>query len=214
MGRSAALDVAISLVDQPGAVRYASRSPLPTGVGLLLRLATREPGALRSAEEMTGQSPAALQAAAGFFIEQILFHPRADCYRILGASAGAPRTELRQHMVLLIKWLHPDGREQRVARADLDRGIFINRVTLAWEQLKTDERRAAYDRSLSENVAEKAKGRRRRRRARYKASGPKLPRKRSEDGPSKKGGFRRLIIYPLERESLLSRVLTYLRVRI
>ena len=170
MARSAALDVAVTLVEHPAAVRQASCSPLPGGMGLLLQVATRAPGALRSAQAMTGRSPEALQAAAGFYIEQILFHPQADYYRTLGASSGAPRSELRRNMALLIKWLHPDGREQRGLRSDLDRGIFIHRVTQAWEQLKTEEGRAAYDRTLSEKVTERKRWRSRRRRLSDKAA--------------------------------------------
>ena len=213
MARSAALDVAVTLVEHPAAVRHASSSPLPGGVGLLLQVATREPDALRSAEAMTGRSPGALQAAAGFFIEQILFHPQADYYRTLGASAGAPRSELRRHMALLIKWLHPDSREQRTSRSDLDRGIFIHRVTQAWEHLKTDERRTAYDRSLSEKMTERKRWRSRRRRVSSKAGRPERRRRSINGMTGQKGGFRRLIMHHLKGESLLSRMFTYLWVR-
>jgi hypothetical protein len=214
MARSAALDVAVTLVEHPAAVRQASCSPLAGGMGLLLQVATREPDALLSAQAMTGRSPGALQAAAGFYIEQILFHPQADYYRTLGASAGAPRSELRRNMALLIKWLHPDGREQRASRSDLDRGIFIHRVTQAWEHLKTDERRAAYDRTLNDKVTERKRWRRsHRRRVSHKAGRPE--RRRSSYGKSgQKGRFRRLIMVHFAGESLLSRMFTYLRVRI
>lgn len=210
MARSAALDIAVTLMEHPAAVRQASCLPLPGGVGLLLQVATREPGALRSAQSMTGRSPEALQAAAGFYIEQILFHPQADYYRTLGASTGVPRSELRRNMALLIKWLHPDGREQRASRSDLDRGIFINRVTQAWENLKTEERRAAYDRSLSEKLTERNRWRSRRRRASSKAGRPER-RRSSVNG---KTGFRRLIMVQFEGDSLLRRMFTYLWVRI
>ena len=214
MARSAALDIAVTLVEHPAAVRQASSSPLPGGMGLLLQVATREPGALRSAQSMTGRSPEALQAAAGFYIEQILFHPQADYYRTLGASTGVPRSELRRNMALLIKWLHPDGREQRASRSDLDRGIFINRVTQAWENLKTEERRAAYDRSLSEKLTERNRWRSRRRRASSKAGRPERRRSSVNGKTGQKGRFRRLIMVQFEGESLLRRMFTYLWVRI
>jgi hypothetical protein len=43
-------------------------------------------------------------------------------------------------MALLLRWLHPDSdrHEQRV--------VFAARVTRAWNDLKTNERRVAYDR--------------------------------------------------------------------
>ena len=39
-----------------------------------------------------------------------------------------------------LKWLHPD-----MERNSDDRSVFAGLVTLAWEDLKTSERRAAYD---------------------------------------------------------------------
>src|SRR5262249_22574886 len=80
-----------------------------------------------------------VRQAAGFFIEQILFAPDADSYRVLGASPQASSAELRRNIGFLLRWLHPD--------LDLrgERSIFIGRVTAAWNDLKTPERRADYD---------------------------------------------------------------------
>ena len=57
----------------------------------------------------------------------------------LAQSPNATPSELRQHMALLMKWLHPDSAQEE------PQSIFVNRVTLAWDDLKTPERRAAYD---------------------------------------------------------------------
>lgn len=213
MGRSAALDVALTLLERPSAVRYATSAPLPGGIALLLQVACGEADALRAAREMTGQPDSTTQAAAGFFIEQVLFHPQADHYRTLGVSAGAARSELRQHMALLIKWLHPDGREQRVARSDLDRGVFINRVTKAWEALKTDDRRAAYDRSLAARAAQKSPRRKLRRRGEDKPR-PSRQAQAASRRPDQIRRFRRFMMLRLERGGLLSRVFTSLWMRL
>ena len=82
-----------------------------------------------------------VREAATFFLEQVLLHADADSYRVLGATRGAPYTELRRNMTLLLQWLHPD-----IDRGDL-RSVFAARVTRAWDDLKTPERRAAYDRA-------------------------------------------------------------------
>jgi DnaJ-class molecular chaperone len=74
-----------------------------------------------------------------FFIEQILFAPDADSYRVLGADADATAEELRRNAALLFKWLHPE-RDAHGARA-----TFASRLTAAWSDLKTPDRRAAYD---------------------------------------------------------------------
>ena len=46
-------------------------------------------------------------------------------------------------MALLMRWLHPDK--------DLEgrRSMFVNRVTRAWDDLKTADRRAAYDQRIN-----------------------------------------------------------------
>jgi hypothetical protein len=50
-----------------------------------------------------------------------------------------PAVELRRNMALLIKWLHPDMDRPG------DQSMFVHRVTMAWDDLKTADRRAAYD---------------------------------------------------------------------
>jgi hypothetical protein len=66
-------------------------------------------------------------------------HPGADSYRVLGADSHAAVGELRRNMVLLQRWLHLDA----------DRGgqhrMFVARVTTAWNDVKTPERRSTYD---------------------------------------------------------------------
>lgn len=227
MWRPTALHMALNLVEHPTTVRQASRSPLPDGVTHLLQVAAGDDDALRDAQAKTRRPQADLQTAAGFFIEQILFSQQADYYRILGTSATAPRSELRRNMALLIKWLHPDGHEQRVAASDLDRGIFIHRVTQAWENLKTDERRAAYDRVL----AEKARPAQPQRPKHPQQPQPEpSPRARAPEPPPKakkepsrpfadhntaarKAGPRRLVIDRFERDSFFNRLLLYLQGR-
>ena len=92
----------------------------------------------------------------GFFIEQAMLYPDADSYRVLGASPKANSSELRRHMSLLLRWLHPD-------RGLSERSVFAHRVTRAWNDLKNEERRAAYDRRRASALAEKSLERKRRR---------------------------------------------------
>ena len=82
-----------------------------------------------------------MRNAAAFFIEQILLAPGADSYRVLGGNAQASNSDLRRNMALLLRWLHPDMEHNGTG----DRSVFAARITLAWEDLKTAERRAAYD---------------------------------------------------------------------
>ena len=108
-------------------------------VAFLLRIAAGDSSAMREASRVTDRSSEVIRNAAAFFIEQILLAAESDSYRVLGANPNATASELRHHMALLIKWLHPDSAQEG------SQSIFANRVTVAWDNLKTAERRAAYD---------------------------------------------------------------------
>lgn len=134
-----ALRIALDLRHVPSLVRHVRTEPLPDGVLLLLRIAAGEPEAEQEALALVDRSLAEIRDAARFFIEQILFAPGSDSYRVLGAASDASTADLRRNMALLIRWLHPDAETQG------ERHVFAGRVTSAWEDLKTSDRRAAYD---------------------------------------------------------------------
>ena len=123
--------------------RKVRRLPLPKGMTFLLEIAAGDIEALREAAALTAHPHAVLQEATGFFIEQILFSRNADNYRTLGASSQASYSELRHHMALLMRWLHPDLVSGGACRPCLDRSVYASRVTKAWEAVKSGERRAA-----------------------------------------------------------------------
>lgn len=134
------LMMALDLLHVPSRARLIRSAPLPDGVVTLLRIANGDETLIRQAVVATGVSHAKILEAADFFIEQALLHPEADAYRVLGANPGARTTELRRNMAFLVRWLHPDHQKG-------DRSVFAHRVTRAWNELKTEGRRAAYDRS-------------------------------------------------------------------
>ncbi len=139
MAGRTALKLAVDLLLVPAQVRLVRSEPLPDGVVLLLRIAAGDTDAEREAVALTRRSVDTIRRAATFFIEQILFAPAADSYRVLGADPGASAGDLRRNAGLLLKWLHPD-RDRNDPRA-----VFASRVTGAWNDLKTPDRRAAYD---------------------------------------------------------------------
>ncbi len=134
-----ALKVALDLLRIPSQVRAARRSPLPKGTLLLLRLAANEAEAEREALALSGRSVETNRAAAIFFIEQILLSSDSDSYRIMGLDQTATNAELRRHMALLLRWLHPD------LSNDAHKSFLARRVIRGWDQLKTDERRQRHD---------------------------------------------------------------------
>ena len=160
----------------PTTVRLMRKSPLPADVGVLIRIAAGEDEALARAVETTGRSGREISAAAAFYIEQILLAPESDAYRMLGAATGATPVELRRNMALLMQWLHPDK------NFSAERSVFASRVAAAWENLKTPERRLAYDGSIaadSHGEGQRGNGHRRhRRRVMSNAQRTELPEER------------------------------------
>src|SRR5262245_50346881 len=137
---SGALKLAIDLLHLPSQARTVRSAPLPVAARALLRIAAKDEEAISQAVELAGRSREVVLEAAAFFIEQILLYPGADSYRVLASTPETPYRELRSNMALLLRWLHPDTDRQE------QRGVFAARVTAAWNDLKTNERRVAYDR--------------------------------------------------------------------
>ena len=172
MVNAAALKQAVELVHMPSRVRALRAEPVPDGMTVLLEIAAGEEAPTAEAVLLIDRPPQVIRQAAAFYIEQILLSPDADSYRVLGSSAQASTSELRRNMALLLRWLHPDLDQQG------QRSLFAGRVTKAWEDLKTPERRAAYDSELQATSAIKlaAAGRSNGRNpAARAAAGPKSP---------------------------------------
>jgi len=141
-----ALKIAVDLLHVPSQVRLVRSEPLPDGVHTLLRIAAAEEDCAQTAALLMDRPPELMGNAAMFFIEQILFAPDADSYRVLGTGPQATSSELRRNVALLLRWLHPDLDRRG------ERSVFIGRVTAAWNNVKTPERRAAYDEQLARHA--------------------------------------------------------------
>ncbi len=145
----AAIRLALSLLSAPPRGRRVRSSPLPAGVDRLIKVAVDREAAEAISNDLR-RTPAQLMEAASFFIEQILLAPGADSYRALGAFRESETPHLRQNFVYLCKWVHSEEREAFAGPA------YLVRITQAWNNLKTAERRAAYDQSLDARLAEEA----------------------------------------------------------
>src|SRR5215510_12620436 len=109
MGQSSALRLALDLLHLPSRVHAMKSAPLHVDIEDVLRIAAGDESVIRSTTESSGRSQDVLRQASTFFIEQILFAPEADSYRVLGANRTARPQELRRNMALLLRWLHPDA---------------------------------------------------------------------------------------------------------
>jgi hypothetical protein len=141
------LRAALCLAAVPSRRRGLRNDPLPEGVALLLRIVADDREAIEAAAQRLQRPPIELREAAAFYIEQIMLNPQADSYRVLGAQPSATSAELRRNLALLCKWLHSDVCQ------DQGRSVFFTRITNAWNNLKTPERRAAYDAALDARLA-------------------------------------------------------------
>ena len=160
--RQDALRAAIGLVHAPSRVKSIRSAPLPDGVLWLLLIAAGDEEAAQLALEATERSLDVIHEAATFFIEQILFSSNADSYRVLGCTLDASTSELRRNMALLLRWVHPDRDPHG------ERTVFTAKVTRAWNDLKTPERRAMYDAQRGSLTANGAPWKKRRRRSRFR----------------------------------------------
>lgn len=141
--QAAAVRAALDLMHIPSRVRHMRMVALPDDVGFLLRIAAGDEMAEAEAVDLVSRPLDEIRRAAAFFIEQILLAPESDSYRVLGSSPHASNAEIRRNMALLMRWLHPDR------NVEGQQGMFAGRVTSAWDDLKTTDRRLAYDERLS-----------------------------------------------------------------
>jgi hypothetical protein len=140
MTSQGALQHALDLAATPGLARVMRRQPLPGDVLMIIQIAARNGDTMQSAASSTGRRPEVVREAAVLYLQQVLFTRDADAYRILGVAPGAPQELIGQHMRWLMKWLHPDR-----DRGDWE-SAFAERVSRAWDDLKSPAKRAEYDR--------------------------------------------------------------------
>ncbi len=222
-----AMSAALEFLRKPVLVHTARGAPLPAGVETLLQIAVGNPEITAATARSTGRSEDSLRRAAGFFIEQILLDPAADSYRCLGLTNAATPRELRLHVALLTRWLHPDAVTSSAAASD--RALYASRVTGAWENVKLASRRDRYDlaRAKSRKVVKVARTDRANSTARPSlAKAPHPASKRSKQVAGKKSSpssrmlaitpppkrrLRRLSLFRLKADGLMARFLAALR---
>ncbi len=123
---------------------------LPSGMELLLEIAAGLEEPTARVATITGQSRRRLRHAALFFVEQVLLAPDTDPYRTLGAMSDTPDATLRRHMALMMRCVHPDAAAARASDPAMSQhAVFAERVTAAWEAMKTPARRANITRANS-----------------------------------------------------------------
>ncbi len=141
------LDQVLAIYRDPSRVAEVRDRPLAEPMAPVIKVAAGDTGLAAEWAEASGAAPEDVTEACVFFLQQILFAPGADAYRVLGASADAPQARLREHYGLLMRWLHPDRNSD-----DGWEQVYADRVNQAWQELKTPARRAEYDGRAAESL--------------------------------------------------------------
>jgi len=137
-----ALEVALALWRTPTMRAVLRTRPLPDNVSEVIELASGNPERLEESSTRTGEPPERVLDAARFYVREILLCADSDAYRVLGVSSDAEQGEIKQNHRSLQRWLHPDR------RGDSWEAIFATRINSAWGELRSPDRRAAYDARL------------------------------------------------------------------
>jgi hypothetical protein len=128
MTRRHAIDLALDLARMPALGRVPVAPPLPPNIIDVMRIAAASPEECHDAAVSTGEPPEVLIEAARFYLQQQLFRADADAYRVLGIQQGTSRAVARDHMRLLLQWLHPDRNGGLEA-------VYAERVVNAWREV-------------------------------------------------------------------------------
>ena len=131
MAQPHVIELALDLARMPALARRPVVPPLPPNIIELMRIAAANPEACRDAVAQTGESRHVVIEAARFYLQQVLFRPDADSYRILGIEPAASRATARDHMRWLLEWLHPD----RNTNNNGWDSIYAERVLKAWREV-------------------------------------------------------------------------------
>jgi hypothetical protein len=151
------IELALDLARMPALARSSVAAPLPPNVVELMRVAAAFPEACRAAVAQTGEPRHVVIEAARFYLQQVLFRPDADCYRILGIQPAASRATAREHMRCLLEWLHPD----RNTNNNSWDTVYAERVLKAWREVSVANGSATKPSSVLARVSPNQKKKRR-----------------------------------------------------
>jgi hypothetical protein len=129
MAQRHVIELALDLARMPALARSSAVSVLPPNIIELMRIAAASAEACQAAVAKTGEPAPVIIEAARFYLQQLLFRPGADCYRILGIEPTASRETARSHMRWLLEWLHPDRNHNSWD------AVYAERVLKAWREV-------------------------------------------------------------------------------
>jgi len=133
MTRGHVIEYALDFARMPALARNPIAPALPPNIVELMRIAAASPEACDAAVANSGLPAPVVIEAARFYLQQALFRPEADCYRVLGIDPGASRATARNHMRWLLEWLHPDRNNNSWD------AVYAERVLKAWREVSASQ---------------------------------------------------------------------------
>ena len=137
MAQRHVINLALDLARMPTLARSSGTPAIPPNIIELMRIAAASPEACQAAVAETGEPSGVVIEAARFYLQQVLFGPGGDCYRILGVEPTASRETARTHMRWLLEWLHPDRNNNSWD------AVYAERVLKAWREVSAANGSAA-----------------------------------------------------------------------
>jgi hypothetical protein len=147
-----AFDLMLGVFRSPARTSALRTRELPADVLDVIRIAAGDDKALAAARSAILLDDADLHVAANLVLHNMLFFDGADYYRTLGVRPDADAAQIKRHYRWLVRWLHPDR------HPDEAHGAFVDRINRAWNAIRTEERRANYDRGRQAATAAAAAG--------------------------------------------------------
>ena len=133
MSRGHVIEYALDFARMPALARGMVAPALPPNIVELMRIAAGLPEACEAAVANSGEPATVVIEAARFYLQQALFRPEADSYRVLGIDPGASRATARNHMRWLLEWLHPDRNNNSWD------AVYAERVLKAWREVSASQ---------------------------------------------------------------------------
>ena len=129
MAQPHVIELALDLARMPALATSPGAPAIPPNIGELMRIAAGFPEACEAAVAKTGEPTRVVIEVARFYLQQVLFRPDADCYRILGIKPNETRATARDHMRWLLEWLHPDRNNNSWD------AVYAERILKAWREV-------------------------------------------------------------------------------
>lgn len=121
---------AIDLFKNPRLLNRYRKNPVAPDVSDLLTALSNDDLLFQYMSSYDIESIEVMREIIEFYVMQILLYPQSDPYRTLGLNSLASKRKVRAHMVLLMRWLHPD------LNIDEIRVHYCTRVISAWNLIK------------------------------------------------------------------------------